>query len=113
MNKAINRKLDAVYEEDDQNFSNIMGGPHWNITDRGTGEVCATVWIEDDPAEDPRGPAEEDALLFSAAPNLYRAARRVLDWAGGQDEDYLPKCFSALAAAIKKAEQGDKNTVFE
>lgn len=113
MNRALNRKLDAYYEEDDPNFSNIMGGPHWNLVDRTSGEVCATVWVDDDPAEEGRGNAENDALLLSAAPDLFRAAQRAMEWADGQDESYLPDWVSRLAKAVKKAQKGDKYTVFE
>jgi len=113
MNKATSRRLTAVYEEDDPSFSNIMGGPHWNIVDRRNEEVCATVWVDSDPAEEGRGTAEEDALLLSAAPDLFRAAHLALEWAASQDEEYLPAWVQRLARAVKKAQKGDRYTVFE
>lgn len=100
---ADKKKWRAVYERDDPSFSNINGGPHYNIED--DDEVIATVWIDDRAVE-----CEKDALLIAAAPNLLAAAKKVLEWVDGQDEDYVPKWANKLAKAVKKATGGDKNT---
>jgi hypothetical protein len=101
---ANKKKWRAVYERDDPNFSNIMGGPHYNITTADE-EVVATVWIDDEAVK-----CEKDALLLAAAPNLLLAAKKVLEWVEGQDEDYVPQWAKRLAKAVKKATGGDKNT---
>jgi hypothetical protein len=101
---ADKKKWRAVYERDDPNFSNIMGGPHYNIVAEDE-EVVATVWIDDAAAK-----CEKDALLLAAAPNLLSAAEKVLEWADGQDEDYVPRWVNKLAKAVKKATGGDKNS---
>lgn len=101
---ADKKKWRAVYERDDPSFSNIMGGPHYNIT-TADDEVIATVWIDDRAVE-----CEKDALLLAAAPDLLRAGQKIMDWADGQDDDYLPAWVKKLSKAVKKATGGDKNT---
>lgn len=98
------KKWRAVYERDDPSFSNIMGGPHYNVVDAEE-TVIATVWIDDRAVE-----CERDALLIAAAPNLLRAGKKILEWAHGQDEDYLPPWVNKLAKAVTKATEGDKNS---
>jgi len=101
---ANKKKWRAVYERDDSSFSNIMGGPHYNVVTDDE-EVIATVWIDDEAVK-----CEKDALLISAAPNLLQVGRQIMEWADGQDEDYLPPWVSKLAKAVKKATEGDKET---
>jgi hypothetical protein len=99
------RNIAAIYEVDDQNFMNIMGGPHYNIVDVKDDEVIATVWIDDDVHK-----CEKDALLLAAAEDLLKAAEAALDWVHAQDEDQLPPWTVRLAKAVKKANAGDKHT---
>jgi hypothetical protein len=99
------RNIAAIYEVDDQNFMNIMGGPHYNIVDVNEDEVIATVWIDDDVHK-----CEKDALLLSAAEDLLKASEAALDWVHAQDEDQLPPWAVRLAKAVKKANEGDKHT---
>jgi|688.fasta_scaffold1283655_1 hypothetical protein len=99
------RKLAAIYEIDDQNFMNIMGGPHYNIVDIDDDEVLATVWIDDDPTK-----CEQDALLLAASEDLLHAAEAALKWAQDQDDERSPAWIKKLATAVQKANEGDKHT---
>jgi hypothetical protein len=99
------RKIAAIYEVDDQNFMNIMGGPHYNIVDVSDYEVIATVWIDDDADK-----CKKDALLLAAAEDLLRAADAALKWAHDQDDAYAPAWIRSLSKAAQKAKEGDKHT---
>ncbi|NDC55278.1 MAG: hypothetical protein EBZ69_00325 [Alphaproteobacteria bacterium] len=103
---SATRNWAAVYEEDDPSFSNIMGGPHYNVVDiTEDEEVVATIWIDDDIKK-----CNRDALLIAAAPNLLLACADALAWAASQDETLAPRWIRRMAKAVRKARGGDKNT---